>query len=82
MSTDSEEAPRCRQSVHRGSFHSTLLEYTNVFRQQINLGETGPRTVVSGLINYVPIEEMRDKYFVAIVSVPPLLKISTPCARS
>jgi tRNA-binding EMAP/Myf-like protein len=38
--------------------------------QQIDLGEeTGPRTVVSGLVNYIPIEEMRDKYLVAIVSV-------------
>lgn len=38
------------------------------FLQQIDLGEeTGPRTVVSGLVNYIPIEEMRDKYLVAIV---------------
>lgn len=36
--------------------------------QQIDLGEeTGPRTVVSGLVNYIPIEEMRDRYLVAIV---------------
>jgi len=37
--------------------------------QQIDLGEeTGPRTVVSGLVNYIPIEEMRDRYLVCIVS--------------
>jgi aminoacyl tRNA synthase complex-interacting multifunctional protein 1 len=37
--------------------------------QQIDLGEdTGPRTVVSGLVNYIPIEQMRDKYLVAVVS--------------
>ena len=36
--------------------------------QQIDLGEeTGPRTVVSGLVNYIPIENMRDKYLVAVV---------------
>lgn len=36
--------------------------------QQIDLGEeTGPRTVVSGLVNYIPIEQMRDKYLVAVV---------------
>lgn len=36
--------------------------------QQIDLGEdTGPRTVVSGLVNYIPIEDMRDKYLVCIV---------------
>lgn len=40
-----------------------------MFYQQIDLGEeTGPRTVVSGLVNYIPIEEMRDKYLVCIVS--------------
>ena len=37
--------------------------------QQIDLGEeTGPRTVVSGLVNYIPIDQMRDKYLVAVVS--------------
>ena len=56
-------------------FNLFFFEYTNVFRQQIDLGEeTGPRTVVSGLVNYIPIEEMRDKYLVAIVSGPSLLK--------
>ena len=52
-----------------------VFECTNVFQQQIDLGEeTGPRTVVSGLVNYIPIEDMRDKYLVAIVSGPSLLK--------
>ncbi|KIK27365.1 hypothetical protein PISMIDRAFT_93129, partial [Pisolithus microcarpus 441] len=40
--------------------------------QQIDLGEeTGPRTVVSGLVNYIPIEQMRDKYLVAICNLKP-----------
>lgn len=30
----------------------------------------GPRTVVSGLVNYIPIDEMRDKYLVAVVCHP------------
>lgn len=39
-----------------------------IVAQQIDLGEeTGPRTVVSGLVNYIPIEQMRDKYLVAVV---------------
>ena len=38
--------------------------------QQIDFGEeTGPRTVVSGLVNYIPIEEMRDKILVGVVSI-------------
>ena len=46
-------------------------QYTDSARvtQQIDLGEeTGPRTVVSGLVNYIPIEQMRDRYLVAVVS--------------
>lgn len=39
------------------------------WRQQIDFGEeTGPRIVVSGLVKYIPIEEMRDKYLVGVVS--------------
>ncbi|KAG2151410.1 hypothetical protein DEU56DRAFT_728042 [Suillus clintonianus] len=39
---------------------------------EANLGEeTGPRTVVSGLVNYIPIEEMRDKYLVCICNLKP-----------
>lgn len=38
--------------------------------KQIDIGEeTGPRTVVSGLVNYIPIEQMRDKYLVAVVII-------------
>lgn len=38
------------------------------FLKQIDFGEeTGPRTVVSGLVNYIPIEQMRDKYLVGVV---------------
>ncbi|KAH7928729.1 nucleic acid-binding protein [Leucogyrophana mollusca] len=40
--------------------------------QQIDLGEeTGPRTVVSGLVRYIPIEDMQDKYLVAICNLKP-----------
>lgn len=39
-----------------------------LYVEQIDLGEPeGPRTVVSGLVNYIPIEEMRDRYLVAVV---------------
>ncbi|KAG2155824.1 uncharacterized protein EDB93DRAFT_1239003 [Suillus bovinus] len=38
-------------------------EADSLYIEQIDLGEdTGPRTVVSGLVNYIPIEEMRDRY--------------------
>ncbi|KAK0187981.1 hypothetical protein F5146DRAFT_1141439 [Armillaria mellea] len=43
-----------------------------LYIEQIDIGEeTGPRTVVSGLVNYIPIEEMRDKYLVAVCNLKP-----------
>jgi hypothetical protein len=43
--------------------------WTISLKKQIDFGEdTGPRTVVSGLVHYIPIEEMRDKYLVGVVS--------------
>ena len=45
--------------------YSMLTHY-----QQIDFGEeTGPRTVVSGLVHYIPIEQMRDKYLIAVVGL-------------
>jgi aminoacyl tRNA synthase complex-interacting multifunctional protein 1 len=47
-------------------------EADSLYIEQIDLGEeTGPRTVVSGLVNYIPIEEMRDKYLVCICNLKP-----------
>ncbi|KAJ7095881.1 hypothetical protein B0H15DRAFT_774511 [Mycena belliarum] len=43
-----------------------------LYVEQIDIGEeTGPRTVVSGLVNYIPIEQMRDKYLVAVCNLKP-----------
>ncbi|KAF7288574.1 hypothetical protein HMN09_01386500 [Mycena chlorophos] len=43
-----------------------------LYVEQIDLGEeTGPRTVVSGLVHYIPIEQMRDKYLVAVCNLKP-----------
>ncbi|TFK74881.1 nucleic acid-binding protein [Pluteus cervinus] len=43
-----------------------------LYVEQIDIGEeTGPRTVVSGLVNYIPIEEMRDKYLIAVCNLKP-----------
>ena len=40
------------------------------FLQQIDFGEeTGPRTVISGLVNYIPIEQMQDKWLVGVVGI-------------
>ncbi|KAJ3763692.1 hypothetical protein EV360DRAFT_33074 [Lentinula raphanica] len=43
-----------------------------LYIEQIDIGEeTGPRTVVSGLVHYIPIEQMRDKYLVAVCNLKP-----------
>ncbi|KAF9534470.1 hypothetical protein CPB83DRAFT_756528 [Crepidotus variabilis] len=44
----------------------------SLYVEQIDIGEeSGPRTVVSGLVNYIPIEQMRDKYLVAVCNLKP-----------
>ncbi|KAJ3867515.1 hypothetical protein EV359DRAFT_34291 [Lentinula novae-zelandiae] len=43
-----------------------------LYIEQIDIGEeTGPRTVVSGLVHYIPIEQMRNKYLVAVCNLKP-----------
>ncbi|OCH91862.1 nucleic acid-binding protein [Obba rivulosa] len=43
-----------------------------LYVEQIDFGEEeGPRTVVSGLVHYIPIEEMRDKYLVGVCNLKP-----------
>ncbi|TDL22210.1 nucleic acid-binding protein [Rickenella mellea] len=43
-----------------------------LYVEQVDLGEeTGPRTVVSGLVNYIPIEQLRDKLVVAVCNLKP-----------
>ncbi|KAI0699115.1 hypothetical protein BC835DRAFT_1332404 [Cytidiella melzeri] len=43
-----------------------------LYVEQIDFGEeTGPRTVVSGLVHHIPIEQMRDKYLVGVCNLKP-----------
>jgi len=43
-----------------------------LYVEQIDIGEeTGPRTVVSGLVNYIPIEQMRDRWLVTVCNLKP-----------
>lgn len=44
----------------------------SLYVEQIDLGEeSGPRTVVSGLVKYVPIEQMQDRYLIAVCNLKP-----------
>ncbi|KAF7982906.1 hypothetical protein HWV62_25172 [Athelia sp. TMB] len=48
---------------------SHIVGCTESILKQIDIGEdTGPRTVVSGLVHYIPIEQMQDKYLVAVAT--------------
>lgn len=42
-----------------------------LYVEKIDLGEKEPRTVVSGLVNYVPIEEMRERMVVVLCNLKP-----------
>lgn len=44
-------------------------EADSLYVEQIDVGEAEPRTVVSGLVNYIPIEEMQDKVLVCVCNL-------------
>lgn len=44
----------------------------SLYVEKIDLGEaTGPRTIVSGLVNYVPLEQMKDRMVVVLANLKP-----------
>jgi aminoacyl tRNA synthase complex-interacting multifunctional protein 1 len=44
----------------------------SLYVEKIDCGEENPRTVVSGLVNHVPIEEMRDKIVMILCNLKPV----------
>ncbi|CAH0389183.1 unnamed protein product [Bemisia tabaci] len=43
----------------------------SLYVEKIDLGEESPRTIVSGLVNYVPIEQMQDRWVVVLCNLKP-----------
>lgn len=44
----------------------------SLYVEKIDLGESsGPRTIVSGLVNYVPLEEMKNRMVVVLANLKP-----------
>lgn len=43
----------------------------SLYVEKIDCGEEKPRTVVSGLVNHVPIEEMRDRIVMVLCNLKP-----------
>ncbi|XP_057652849.1 tyrosine--tRNA ligase, cytoplasmic isoform X2 [Diorhabda carinulata] len=46
-------------------------EADSLYVEKIDLGEEKPRTIVSGLVNFIPIEEMQDKMVVVLCNLKP-----------
>eukprot|EP01126_Amoeba_proteus_P044500 TRINITY_DN4945_c0_g2_i15.p1 TRINITY_DN4945_c0_g2~~TRINITY_DN4945_c0_g2_i15.p1 ORF type:complete len:387 (+),score=73.42 TRINITY_DN4945_c0_g2_i15:166-1326(+) len=46
-------------------------EADTLYKETIDFGEEAPRTVVSGLVKYIPIEEMRDKFVICLCNLKP-----------
>lgn len=42
-----------------------------LYVEKIDLGEEKPRTIVSGLVNFVPIEEMQNRMVVVLCNLKP-----------
>ncbi|KAF8326979.1 uncharacterized protein EI90DRAFT_3146392 [Cantharellus anzutake] len=42
-----------------------------LYVEQIDIGEEAPRTVVSGLVHYIPIEQMRDRTIIVVANLKP-----------
>lgn len=43
----------------------------SLYVEKIDLGEDKPRTIVSGLVNFIPIEEMQDRLVVVLCNLKP-----------
>lgn len=43
----------------------------SLYVEKIDLGEENPRTVVSGLVKFVPIEQMKDRLVVVLCNLKP-----------
>lgn len=44
----------------------------SLYLEKIDCGEPNPRTVVSGLVNHIPIEQMRDRTVVLLCNLKPV----------
>lgn len=42
-----------------------------LYVEKIDLGEPAPRTIVSGLVNFIPIEQMRERMVVVLCNLKP-----------
>ncbi|KAG5872891.1 hypothetical protein JTB14_037369 [Gonioctena quinquepunctata] len=46
-------------------------EADSLYVEKIDLGEEKPRTIVSGLVNFIPVDEMQDRMVVVLCNLKP-----------
>lgn len=46
-------------------------EADSLYVEKIDLGEEQPRTIVSGLVNFIPLEEMQSRMVVVLCNLKP-----------
>lgn len=56
--------------------HRCLFEYCSLYIEQVDVGEEEPRTIISGLVQFVPVESMQVSHFCHLQR---LLQESTLC---
>ncbi|KAL7409249.1 hypothetical protein BDY24DRAFT_403851 [Mrakia frigida] len=44
----------------------------SLYVEQVDVGEAEPRTIVSGLVNYMSIDEVKDKWIVVVLNMKPV----------
>lgn len=42
-----------------------------LYVEKVDLGEEAPRTIISGLVNFIPIEEMQNRMVVVLCNLKP-----------
>jgi tyrosyl-tRNA synthetase len=43
----------------------------SLYKEEIDVGEAQPRTILSGLVKYVPIDQMQDRLVLVVCNLPP-----------
>jgi len=54
------------------SFHPShsILPSFSLYVEKIDIGEAEPRTIVSGLVKFVPMEQLKDRLVVVVCNLP------------
>lgn len=60
-----------RLDIRVGKIVEVAKHTENLYVEKIDLGEEKPRTIVSGLVKFVPIEQMQNRFVLVLANLPP-----------